>query len=163
VRAEAATLSWQSKLNSFVRRPRVTLYLLAGWSLLAGITQLFVNSGLFLDIHGAELDGALGGLALSFNAVPLSLLYFYCSRDPDKYHAVFWLALVHQAAMVLGNLYHLIIGTFSAESVILPILGAGALASLSFAQVFEPRSQPPVAQLPAGTSNPADGSGSQRS
>lgn len=131
--------SLQARVLAFVRRPRITLYLLAAWSLLAGITQLFVNSGLFLDIHDAELDGALGGFALSFNAIPLGLLYLYCSRDPVRYYHVFWLSLVHQAAMAGGNLYHLVLGTFSAESVLVPVVGAIGLAALSFAQVFEPR------------------------
>jgi hypothetical protein len=117
------------------------LMLLAGWSLLAGVTQLFVNSSVFLDIHEIELDGALGGLALSFNAIPLALLYLYCARDPMRYYHIFWLALVHQAAMAGGNLYHLAIGTYSAESIAIPLVGAVLLAALSFLQVFEPRAR----------------------
>ena len=139
---------FQARVLGFVRRPRVTLYLLTAWSLLAGITQLFVNSGVFLDIHDRELDGALGGFAFSFNAIPLALLYLFCSRDPERYHQVFWLALIHQAAMVAGNLYHLALGTFSAESVIVPVVGGVALAALSFAQMFEPR--PHAGRAPSG-------------
>ena len=105
--------SLPSRVLAAVRIPRVTLFILAGWSVLAALTQVFVNSPLFLDIHDAELDGALGGLALSFNAVPLAVLYVYCARDPVRYHAVFWLALVHQGAMAAGNLYELAIGTYS--------------------------------------------------
>jgi uncharacterized membrane protein len=124
--------------------------ILAAWSLLAGVTQLFVNSPLFLDIHDMELDGAMGGFALSFNAIPLALLYFYCARDPGRYRNVFWLSLVHQGAMAAGNIYHLAIGTFSAESILIPLIGAAALAALSFAQIFEPRSieSPPATQGP---------------
>jgi hypothetical protein len=130
--------------------------LLAAWSLLAAATQLFVNSGLFLDIHDRELDGAIGGFALSFNAVPLALLYLFCSRDPARYYQVFWLAFAQQVAIVAGNLYHLIMGTFSPESVIIPVAGSIALAALSFAQVFEPRPQAgtassPTTQPPPGT------------
>ncbi len=131
--------SLPSRVLAAVRIPRVTLFILAGWSVLAALTQVFVNSPLFLDIHDAELDGALGGLALSFNAVPLAVLYVYCARDPVRYHAVFWLALVHQGAMAAGNLYELAIGTYSAESIIIPLVGACALGALSFAQIFEPR------------------------
>jgi hypothetical protein len=131
----------QARLVGLIRQPRVMLFLLAGWSLLAGVTQLFVNSSVFLDIHEVELDGALGGLALSFNAVPLALLYMYCARDPLRYDHVFWLALVHQGAMASGNLYHLAIGTFSAESTAIPLAGAVLLAVLSFLQVFEPRAR----------------------
>lgn len=69
--------------------------ILAAWSLLAGVIQLFVNSEVFLNIHDVEFDGALGGFALSFNAIPLALLYLYCARDPVRYAHVFWLSLVH--------------------------------------------------------------------
>jgi hypothetical protein len=128
-----------SRLLGLIRQPRVTLLILAAWSGLAAVTQIFVNSGLFLDIHDVELDGALGGLALSFNAIPLALLYLYCSRDPSRYAHVFWLSLVHQGSMVAAGLYHLVIGTFSVESVLVQLAGAGALAALSFLQIFEPR------------------------
>lgn len=123
-----------------IRQPRITLLILAAWSLLASVTQLFVNSSLFLDIHEQELDGLLGGLALSFNAIPLALLYLFCARDPKRYHQVFWLSMVHQAAMAAGNIYQLAIGTFSIESIIIPVTGAFLLAALSFIQVFEPKS-----------------------
>ena len=127
------------RVLSLIRKPRVMLWVLAAWSLLAGITQLFVNSAVFLDIHDMELDGALGGFALSFNAIPLALVYLYCSRDPSRYAHVFWLSLVHQSAMAVGNLYQLAIGTFSVESILIPVVGAAFLAVLSFIQVFEPR------------------------
>lgn len=132
-------LPWS--LLGIIRQPRVMLVVLAAWSLLAAVTQLFPNSSVFLDVHGRELDGALGGFALSFNALPLAVLYAYCARNPDRYYHVFWLALVHQTTMAAGNLYHLAIGTFSFESVLVPCLGAIALAALSFAQVFEPRTR----------------------
>jgi len=41
--------------------------------------------------------------------------------------------------MAAGSLYHLAIGTFSAESILIPLIGAGILATLSFIQIFEPR------------------------
>ena len=132
----AQVRTWSGKI---IRQPRLVLLLLAVWSALAFVTQLFVNSGIFLDIHDQELDGALGGLALSFNAAPLALVYLYCSRNPEKYAHVFWLSLVHQGAMAAGGLYHWAIGTFSFESVIVPIAGGLFLAVLSFLQVFEPK------------------------
>jgi hypothetical protein len=136
-----------NRLVAVLRQPRVLLLLLAAWSALAVATQVFVNSGLFLDIHDIELDGALGGLALSFNAAPLALLYLYCERDPGRYNQVFWLALVHQAAMASAGLYHWVIGTFTFESIVVPVAVSAALAVLSFMQVFEPRpkqEQPPA-------------------
>jgi hypothetical protein len=128
-----------NKLIGFVRRPRILLLLLAGWSALAFVTQLFVNSGLFLDIHDIELDGALGGFALSFNALPLAVLYVYCWRDPARFSHIFWLAFIHQAAMAAAALYHLVIETFSFESVAVPLVGSAALAVFAFLQVFDPK------------------------
>jgi hypothetical protein len=125
------------RMGSLIRQPRLVLFLLAGWSLLALLSQVLVNSGLFLDIHDIELDGALGGLALSFNAAPLAVLYIYCARDHKKFSTVFWLALVQQGAMFTASLYQLAIGTFSFESVVVPLFGSAALAVLSFLQVFE--------------------------
>ena len=133
------------RVVQFGKRPRILLLLLTGWSVLAALTQVFVNSGLFLDIGGAELDGAMGGFALSFQAIPLALLYLYCWRDPAHYHSVFWLALIQQIAIGAGALYQLVIGTFSVESIIIPLAGSLVLGCLSFLQIFEPRPAEPRA------------------
>jgi len=127
------------RLVQLGKKPRILLILLAGWSLLAVLTQVFVNSGLFLDTHNADLDGALGGFALSFNAAPLVLLYLYCWRDPGHYHSVFWLALVQQAGIIAGVLYQWIIGTFSFESILVPLVGSVVLGVFSFLQLFKPK------------------------
>ena len=131
--------SLRGRLLGLFRRPGVLLAMLAVWSLLAFVSQLFVNGGVFLDIHGAELDGALGGLALSFNALPLALLYLFVLPSPGRHPEIFWLALVHQSAMAAGALYHWALGTFTAESIIVAVVISAALAVLSFLQVFEPR------------------------
>lgn len=130
------------RLVQLVKKPRILLLLLAAWSVLALVTQVFVNSGLFLDIHDIELDGAMGGLALSFQAAPLALLYLYSWRDPAHYHSVFWLALVHQVAIGAGSLYQWGIGTFSFESILVPLVGSIVLGVLSFLQLFEPKAKP---------------------
>jgi hypothetical protein len=134
-----AGASLPGRLVQLGKRPRILLLLLAAWSVLAAATQVLVNSGLFLDIHDIELDGAMGGFALSLQAVPLALLYLYCWRDPAHYHSVFWLALVHQVAIVAGVVYQWAIGTFSFESIVVPLAGSLALGLLSFLQIFEPR------------------------
>jgi hypothetical protein len=134
-----------SPLQRIVRlgkRPRILLLLLAAWSVLAALTQVFVNSGLFLDVHDIELDGAMGGFALSFQALPLALLYLYCWRDPRHYHSVFWFALLQQVAICAGVLYQWAIGTFSLESIVLPLVGSAVLAVFSFLQIFEPKKAP---------------------
>ncbi len=141
-RPEAAGPSIPGRLVQIGKKPRILLILLAAWSLLTVLTEIFVNSGLFLDIHDIELDGAMGGFALSFQAAPLALLYLYCWRDPDHYRSVFWLALIQQIAIGAGVLYQWAIGTYSFESVAIPLVGSLILGVLSFLQLFEPKVKP---------------------
>jgi hypothetical protein len=122
-----------------LRQPRVVLILLAVWAIIGALTEFFTSSGLFVDLHGLELDGALGGRALSWEAIPLAVLYLYCSRDPVRYQRVFWLALIEQAVAIVANVYHLGAGDFSLESVFIPIVGGGALGVLVFLHLFQPR------------------------
>ncbi len=122
-----------------LRQPRAVLVLLAVWAIIGALTEFFTSSGLFVDLHGLELDGALGGRALSWEAIPLAVLYLYCSRDPVRYQRVFWLALIEQAAAIVANVYHLGAGDFSLESVLIPIVVAGALGVLVFLHLFQPR------------------------
>jgi hypothetical protein len=133
--------SFGQRLIQLGKKPRILLLLLAGWSFLGLVTQVFVNSGVFLDIHDIELDGALGGFALGFNSAPLVLLYLYCWRDPDHYRSVFWLALLQQVAIAAGVVYQLVIGTFSFESIVVPLVGSAVLAVFSFLQIFQPKAK----------------------
>jgi hypothetical protein len=124
----------------FVQQPRVLLILLAAWSLLGFLTQLLVNSALFVEKHGegdVNLDGALGGLALGWQGLPLAILFLYCARDPDRYRAVFWLALIASCASVASGLYHwLVTDLYSIESVLVPVGVSAGLAVLAFLQLF---------------------------
>ncbi len=122
-----------------LRRPRVVLILLAVWAIIGALTEFFTSSGLFVDLHNRELDGALGGRALSWEAIPLAVLYLYSARDPVRYQQVFWVALIEQMAAIAANIYHWGAGDFSFESVIIPIAGASALGVLVFLHLFEPR------------------------
>ena len=121
-----------------LRQPRVLLILLALWAIVGALTEFFTSSSLFVDLP-AELDGALGGRALSWEAIPLAVLYLYCSRDPVRYQRVFWLALIEQAAAIFANIYHLGAGDFSLESVFIPIAVAGGLTLLVFLHLFQPK------------------------
>ncbi len=132
-----------------LRQPRVVLILLAVWAIIGALTEFFTSSGLFVDLRDVELDGALGGRALSWEAIPLAVLYLYTSRDPVRYQRVFWLALVEQGAAILANVYHLAAGDFSIESVIIPIAGASALGLLVFLHLFEPREPERVTPPPS--------------
>ncbi|MFB3094109.1 MAG: hypothetical protein ACE1ZN_06875, partial [Dehalococcoidia bacterium] len=100
-----------------LRQPRVVLILLAVWAIIGALTEFFTSSGLFVDLNDLELDGALGGRALSWEAIPLAVLYLYTSRNPVRYQRVFWLALIEQAAAIVANVYHWGAGDFSFESV----------------------------------------------
>lgn len=137
------SVSLLTRLIHLGKRPRILLALLAAWSVLAVGTQIFVNSGLFLDVHDVELDGAMGGFALSFQAVPLALLYLYCWRDPQHYRSVFWLAIIQQAAIGTSVVYQWAIDTFSFESIIIPLAGSIILGVFSFLQLFQPRAAEP--------------------
>ncbi len=129
--------------NAFIRlaqRPRVMLIILAAWALLGVLTEAFTNSDLFLNAHNREMDGALAARALSWEGIPLAVLYLYCARDPVKYQRVFWLALIEQAAAIASAMYHwLVTKDFSAESVFVPLAGSAALATLVFVHLFQPR------------------------
>jgi len=142
-----------------LRQPRVVLILLAVWAIIGALTEFFTSSGLFVDLHGRELDGALGGRALSWEAIPLAVLYLYCSRDPVRYQRVFWLALIEQAAAIVANVYHWGAGDFSFESVFIPIVVATALGLLVFLHLFQPREPEGVTPPPS----PGSGIGSAAS
>ncbi|MEX0799699.1 MAG: hypothetical protein WD379_00610 [Dehalococcoidia bacterium] len=135
--AEPAVVYSENTFLDTLRQPRIVLLLLAGWAIVGALTEFFTSSGLFVDLRGVELDGALGGRALGWEQIPLAALYLYCARNPARYHRVFWLALIEQGAAIAANLYHLGAGDFSAESVIIPLAGAATLAVLSFLNVFQ--------------------------
>lgn len=126
-----------------VQQPRILLVLLAGWEIIGFLTELFTSNGLFLENHAQgelALDGAFGGRALGWEAIPLAVLYLYCARDPQRYHAIFWLALIEQAAAIFAHFYHwLVTDDFSFESVAVPMAGAASLGVLAFLNIFQPR------------------------
>ncbi len=134
----------ENRFLTTLRQPRVLLILLAVWASIGALTEFFTSMGLFVDLHNRELDGALGGRALSWEAIPLAVLYLYSARDPVRYQRVFWLALVEQAAAIAANFYHWGAGDFSFESVIIPIAGATALGVLVFLHLFETKEPEPA-------------------
>src|SRR3972149_11519003 len=105
----------ENPVMSTVRQPRVVLLLLGIWAVIGALTEFFTSSGLFVDLHGGELDGALGGRVLGWEQIPLAALYIYCARDPERYHRVFYLALLEQAAATVANIYHWGTDDFSGE------------------------------------------------
>jgi hypothetical protein len=139
----------RNPLLTFLQRPRIMLLLLAGWSILGVLTQVFTDSGLFLEDHKGgghlKLDGALGGFALGFEGIPLAAVYIYAFRDPVKHRSVFTLAIVHMAALCIAQLYHLGTGIYSFESIVVPLAGSAGLGALAFMHIFgakEPAPEP---------------------
>ncbi len=147
----------ENPILKFAQRPRILLGLLVGWEVIGALTEFFSRSGLFLDIGKAadgkdiQLDGALAGRALGWEQIPLAVLYIYCMRDPQRYRAVFWLALIEQAAAIAANLYHLGSGDFSIESIVVPAGVAAGLAALVFLHLFRPREPEHAGLSPAET------------
>ena len=133
----------ENALLNFLRQPRILLVMLAAWALVGFLVELAVGSALFVENHGdgdLQMDGALGALALNWEGLALACVYLYCARDPDRFHGVFWLALVALGASIASSLYHwLVTDTFSIESVFLPIAVSSGLAFLVFLNLFGAR------------------------
>jgi len=133
----------------FVQRPRILLIILALWSILSVLTEAFTQNGLFMDNHNVEIDGAIGGLAFGWQGIPLAVLYVYCVRDPVEYHRVFWLALIHMAAITASQPYHwLVTDDFTFESIVVPMGVSAFLGTIVFIHLFQPREKPPLAATP---------------
>jgi hypothetical protein len=127
---------------SFLQQPRILLSMLAGWSVLAALTESFTSSGLFMDNKDREIDGAIGGFALGWEGVALAVLYLYCARNPVRFPGIFWLAMIHMGAMALSQGYHwLITDDFTFESIVIPLAGSLGLAALAFVNAFQGNQQ----------------------
>ncbi|HUF53409.1 MAG TPA: hypothetical protein VMR52_06520 [Dehalococcoidia bacterium] len=145
----------RNALLALSQTPRILLLLLAAWSILGVLAETFTSSGIFLENHHKidgenlelELDGALGGFALGWEGIPLAALYIYCFRNPDRYNAVFVLALIHMAALFFSQLYHWL-GTsdFSFESVAVPMIGSAVLGAACFLHMFQEREAPKTSE-----------------
>src|SRR3989337_2536958 len=98
--------------NAFLRvvqQPRILLVLLASWEVVGALVEFLASSGVSLDVTGGlggGVDGLLAVRLLSWQSIPLAVLYLYCARDPKRYHRIFWLALIEQGAAIAANLYH---------------------------------------------------------
>lgn len=134
--------SGENPILNLVQKPRIVLLMLTIWSLLTVLTEAANENGLFMDLRIAELpdgeiDGALAGLGLAWQGLPLAVLYADSFRNPAAHKRIFWLALVHTGALIVANFYHLGKGDFSFESIILPVASAAVLFFLSFVQLFQ--------------------------
>jgi hypothetical protein len=140
---------------NFLQRPRIMLLMLAIWSLVGVLAQIFTDSGLFLENHSSgaiSLDGALGGLAFGFEGIPLAAVYIYAIKDPLQHRNVYLLGLIHMAALSVSQLYHwLVTDDFSFESVAIPLFVSIGLGVLVFIHLFGPKEhEEAVAEAKAG-------------
>ena len=122
----------------FLQQPRILLTMLAAWEVVAVLVELFAARGFSLDINGG-LDGVMAGRLLSWQAIPLAVLYLYCARDPERFHGIFWLALIEQGAAIAANLYHLAADHLEFEAIFVNVLVSAGLGLLVFVHLFQPR------------------------
>ena len=120
----------------FLKRPRIMLLLLAGWSVLGALAQTFTNNQVFSDTEG-NIDGLFAGLTFGWEGFALAAVYLYCWRNPARYPKVFWLAAIQMGALTVSILYHwLIADTYTIESIIVPLAGTLLLDFLVFVHLF---------------------------
>ena len=143
MRHEAADYGYEKSLGDngilqLVQKPRVLLVLLAAWEIVGVLVELFASSSFSMNLNNG-LDGLLAGRILSWQAVPLAVLYLYCARDPQRYPRIFWLALIEQAAAVAANIYHLVADDLEFEAIFVPVVVSASLGTLAFLNVFQRR------------------------
>jgi hypothetical protein len=126
--------------NTFLKvlqRPRIVLLLLLAWSVITVIIEAWPESDIFFNVkRGDEIDGALAGGILMWQGIPLALLYFLSFRHPEHNKSVFWVGLVQQAAAIAANIFAWGTGTFTVESIIIPVAVSAGLGALVFVNVF---------------------------
>jgi hypothetical protein len=128
----------ENALLQLVQRPRILLMLLAAWEIVGVVVELFASADISLNIENG-LDGVLAGRLLSWQSIPLAVLYLYCARDPMRYPRIFWLALIEQGAAVAANVYHLVADDLEFEAVFIPLAVSASLGLLAFLNVFQRR------------------------
>ena len=119
-----------------LRRPRVTLALLAAWAILGVIVEFSSDSFLF-DLD-EQANGVLAGRALGAEAAAPAALYIFAARNTRRYRFVFWIAFIEQGVAVIANIIHWTADDFGFESVILPIAVA-----IGFLVLLVPNLVPP--------------------
>jgi hypothetical protein len=71
-----------------------------------------------------------------WQGIPLALLYFLSFRNPQDNRSVFWVGLIQQGAAIAANLFQWGTGTFTAESILIPVAVSAGLGALVFVNVF---------------------------
>jgi hypothetical protein len=126
----------------FLQQPPILLTLLAAWEIVAVIVELFAGRSFSLGIEGG-FDGVMAGTLLSWQSIPLAVLYLYCARDPERFHGIFWLALIDLGAAIAANLYHFAVDHLEFEAIFINLVVSAVLGTLVFLHLFQPRDSRP--------------------
>lgn len=129
---------------TFLKRPRIMLILLAAWSILSVLAEAYTRTDILINQGDNEINGVFGGLAFGWQGIPLAAVYIYCLRDPVKHRPVFWLGLIHMAALSASQLFHAIAGPVGWPSIFVPLPVSVGLGVLCFMHMFAPREHPAV-------------------
>ena len=126
----------------FLQRPRIMLLCLAVWSLLSVLAEAYTRTDILINQGDNEINGVFGGLAFGWQGIPLAAVYLYCLRDPVKHHPVFWLGLIHMAALSASQIFHAIAGPVGWPSIFVPLPVSVGLGVLCFTHIFAPKQHP---------------------
>jgi hypothetical protein len=102
------------------------------------LVELFAGRSFSLGVDGG-FDGVMAGTLLSWQGIPLAVLYLYCARDPERFHGVFWLAMIEQASAIAANLYHFAVDHLEFEAIFVNLAVSAGLGFLVFLHLFQPR------------------------
>ena len=120
----------------FLQQPRVLLILLAAWEIVAVWWSCLRPEDSRWTSAAASMASWRGRL-LSWQSIPLAVLYLYCARDPERFQGIFWLALIEQGAAIAANLYHLAADHLEFEAIFIPVVVSASLGLLAFVNVFQ--------------------------
>jgi hypothetical protein len=112
-------------------RLQLILVVLAAWNILAFLLEL-TNAG---PLSVGDIDGVLGGRAISGSVGVLGVAYLYAARNPVRYRFVLWLATLEQVAALFTAAFHWARDDIAANEAIVPILVAAAFLVLLMANL----------------------------
>ncbi|MEO8456329.1 MAG: hypothetical protein ABI559_00825 [Chloroflexota bacterium] len=126
----------------FLQRPRIVLILLAAWSVMTVLAEIYTKTDVLINQGGNEINGVFGGLAFGWQGIPLAAVYIYSLRDPVKHRPVYWLGLIHMGSLSASMLFHAISGPVGWPSIFAPLPISVGLGVLCFLHLFAPKEHP---------------------
>ena len=101
-------------------RLQLVLLALAAWNLVTFLLEL--ASTALIDIE--QVDGLLGGRAVSGASAVLGIAYVYAARSPVRYRFIVWLGLIEQVVALFSMTFHWARDDVSFGEVAVPMLVA---------------------------------------